>query len=125
MSEAAIREAINSGWFVISISLVWLFLHYLASQISEAGWYARNSSKAALALLSLFVGMAILFNPSYRVHALSNEAPLWLVILGAVFGYAGGLCTFRVFSPIAWGHGGWITVGVVAVAYAAAVLFLT
>lgn len=127
MDQLNARELINNGWFVISLSLVFMFAVFLVKEMKEDGWYSRVRNQAALSLLVYFVGETIargwaslllykLQNGRDLVATFAVEEQYPVALIGAAIAFIGAICCIRVFSPPRWGRA-WLLVVAVAGAF--------
>lgn len=121
MNQLAARELVNNGWLVVCISLVIIFVAFLAKEMQENGWYGKLRNQAAIALTIYFMGealargwgAALLYQMSHGssigdIFAVEEHYPVAMV--GAIFSFFGALCCVRAFSPGSWGNKAWLGV---------------
>lgn len=125
MTQMMARSMINDGWLIMSLTLTFIFGHYLSKKMRHDGWYASLDNQAAVSLFVYFAGESIargwsvmlLWTYAHGGDAAAVESKYLVGLVGASVALVGAVCCVRIFAPDKWGFVGWITGPILAVAF--------
>lgn len=113
----SVRTAINSGWVILSVFILIIFLQYVLN--SKNGIFSGRklslSNEIALAICVYFVGtllvrvwnVLLLFGQRYNfTKFVWDSYPI--SVAGSLLAFVGGLWLIKIFSPEKWRPFGWI-----------------
>lgn len=115
MEKSHMLEALNGGFFVLSLCAFLIFGHYI--------WTHRRFGyrvlQPALALSCIFAGETFLRAYLWYIRdhinsGINLNADPMLVASSSGLAAIGVLCAIRVFSPEEWGNKAWVTSSVLA-----------
>lgn len=118
MTHSDALEAVNGGFFILSLAATYIFLHYI--------WMNRRIGyrclRPAIAISVLFIGETCLrFYVWWLRDHINAGLPMventFLLALFSSIIAAGVLCIIRVFSPESWGNKPWVIALLAAIAF--------